>query len=131
METETPKCRLLVVDDHAGLRDGVRMILDGLPDIEVAGEAATGEAAIEACRATPYDVVLLDIRLPDRPGPEVARVLKAAGAETKIIIFSMREEETVKELVKNVGADAYVSKTADADVLIETIRSVVWPAGNR
>ncbi len=131
METSNDKLKVLIVDDHAVLRDSIRMILGHLPDIVVAGEAGTGDEAIEACRSNAYDVVLLDIRLPDRPGLEVARVLKEERLGGKIIAFSMRDEETVREQMENIGVDAFVSKAADADVLIETIRSAARPGENR
>ncbi len=121
MEPNAKKLKLLIVDDHAVLRESIRIVLDGLPDIEVAGEAGTGAAAIETCRSNAFDVVLLDIRLPDQPGPEVARILKRECGDPKIIIFSMRSEETGRLLMEN--ADAFVSKSAGGDAVIETIRS--------
>ena len=125
MTSDKMKLRILLVDDHAVLRQSIRMMLEDLPDMGVAGEADSGAAAIEACRSNDYDVVLLDVRLPDSTGQEVARKLKALSSEMKIIALSMRDEEIVRQEMYRAGADGFVSKADGAGALIEKIRECI------
>ncbi len=124
MTSDAEKLRVLIVDDHEAIRTSLRMILEDRPDMMVAGEAATGGEAIEACRTESYDVVLLDVRLPDIMGPEVARILRADGFSARIIGLSMRDEAFVRQQMASAGADAFVSKAAGIDYLIDTIITV-------
>jgi len=123
MDEENGKRRVLIVDDHAVLRESIRMIIDDTPDFTVVGEAETAAEAIEACEKAIFDLILLDVRLPDKQGCEVARELKSSGTPAKIVALSMRDEESVKRQMLNAGSDAFVSKAAGADALIETMRS--------
>ena len=123
MEKESGKRRVLIVDDHPVLRESIRMIIDDTPDFTVAAEAETAADAIDACRSGAFDVILLDIRLPDQQGCDVARKIRSSGADIKIIALSMRDEETVRRQMFNAGSDAFVSKAAGAEALIETMRS--------
>lgn len=122
MNSEKKKLRILLVDDHAVLRQSIRMILEDLPDMMVAGEAESGAAAVKACKDDVYDVVLLDVRLPDFTGQEVARKLKALPGRMKIIALSMRDEDIVRQEMHRAGADGFVSKADGADALINKIR---------
>ncbi|MFP4349599.1 MAG: response regulator [Thermodesulfobacteriota bacterium] len=122
MNSEKKKLRVLLVDDHAVLRQSIRMMLEDLPDMVVSGEAESGAAAVDACRSNDYDVVLLDVRLPDFTGQEVARKLKALPSKVKIIALSMRDEEIVRQEMYRAGADGFVSKADGADALIGKIR---------
>lgn len=129
MEKDNEDTWVLIVDDHAVLRESLRMILEDVPGIIVAGEAENGAEALEACRNNIYDVVLLDVRLPDRSGCEVARSLKSNGCPAGIIGLSMRDEVKVREQMLNAGADDFVSKAAGAENLIEAIRALKPPDG--
>lgn len=122
MEKESGKRRVLIVDDHAVLRDSIRMIIDDTPDFTVAAEAETAADAIDACRNEAFDVILLDVRLPDKQGCDVAREIKSNGTDAKIIALSMRDEETVRRQMLNAGSDAFVSKAAGAQALIKAMR---------
>ncbi|MFW5636804.1 MAG: response regulator [Thermodesulfobacteriota bacterium] len=122
MEPDETKRRVLIVDDHAVFRESVRMIIDDMPDFRVSGEAETAAQAINACRHTEFELILLDVRLPDRPGDQIAQALRANGVTAKIIALSMRDEKTVRRRMLNAGADAFVSKAAGAGALMDTIR---------
>ncbi len=119
------KLRLLIVDDHSVMRESLRMVLEDTGDITITGEAEDGNAALAACRSNTYDVILLDIRLPDLPGYEIAQALRAEGCRAKIIALSMRDEKSIQEQMIEAGADAFVSKADGSVRLIEAIRACV------
>ncbi len=129
MTSDKKKLRILLVDDHAVLRQSIRMMLEDLPDMGVAGEADSGAAAVEACRSNDYDVVLLDVRLPDFTGQEVARKLRALSSDIKIVALSMRDEEIVRQEMYRAGVDGFVSKADGADALIQKIRECTGNSG--
>lgn len=129
-DAETKPLRLLIVDDHAVLRESLRLVLDGEADLVVAGEAENAAAAREACRSNTFDVILLGVRLPDQPGHELARMLKSDGCKAEIIGLSMRDEQRVRQQMMAAGAAAFVSKAAGAEKLIETIRACAGRTGS-
>lgn len=123
MVQDEAKRRVLIVDDHSVFRESVRMIIDDMPDFKVTGEAETAAEAISACRESEFEVILLDVRLPDEPGDHIAQALRSRGVTAKIIALSMRDEETVRQRMLNAGADAFVSKAAGAEALIQAMRN--------
>lgn len=129
MIPDKKKLRVLLVDDHAVLRQSIRMMLEDLPDMGVTGEAESGAAALEACRSNDYDVILLDVRLPDFTGQEVARRLRALSSDAKIVALSMRDEEVVRQEMYRAGVDGFISKADGADALIEKIRECTGNSG--
>ncbi len=129
MDREAKKLRVLIVDDHEILRESLRMTLEDIPDLEVAGEAASGAEALDACRSGSYDVILLDIRLPDQPGHQVAQAMRSQGVSGKIVALSMRDEDAARKQMINAGADAFVSKADGVDALIDAIRKCTSPDG--
>lgn len=118
------KVRLLIVDDHALLRDGLRKILALQNDFEVLADAADGRAAHMLAVQLLPDIVLMDINMPQLNGIEATRLITADCPGTKIIALTIHdEEEYVHELVK-AGVSAYVLKDIDSGSLVETIRAV-------
>lgn len=116
--------RLLVADDHALIRDGLRKILGLYEDLDVVAEAANGEIAVTLARELHPDVVLMDINMPCTNGIEATRRIKAERPETGVIALTIHdEEEYIYELV-SAGVSAYVLKDIESDSLIETIRAV-------
>jgi DNA-binding NarL/FixJ family response regulator len=118
------KIRLLIVDDHALLRDGLRKILSLYKDIEILDDAADGQAAHRLAVQLHPDVVLMDINMPHLNGIEATRLITTDCPGVKIIVLTFHdEEEYVHELVR-AGVSAYVLKDVDAGFLVETIRTV-------
>jgi DNA-binding NarL/FixJ family response regulator len=118
------KIRVLVVDDHAILREGVRALLQLQPDIEVVGEADDGSRAIEAVSRLDPDVVLMDIAMPGLGGIEATIELKKLGKRAKVLILSQYEDrEYVRRLLK-AGVAGYVLKKSAGGELANAIRAV-------
>ena len=118
------KIRVLVVDDHAILREGVRALLQLHPDIEVVGEANDGTGAIEAVGRLDPDVVLLDIAMPGLGGIEATIELKKLGKRARVLILSQYEDrEYVRRLLK-AGVAGYVLKKSAGGELANAIRAV-------
>ncbi len=116
--------RVLIVDDHAILREGVRALLQLQPDMEVAGEASNGTEAIEAVARLDPDVVLMDIAMPGLGGIEAALELKKQGRRARILILSQYEDrEYVRRLLK-AGVSGYVLKKSAGAELANAIRAV-------
>jgi DNA-binding NarL/FixJ family response regulator len=120
----TARIRVLIVDDHAILREGVRALLQLHPDIEVVGEGANGMEAIAAVEKLDPDVLLMDIAMPGLGGIEAAIELKKLGRRAKILILSQYEDrEYVRRLLK-AGVSGYVLKKSAGAELANAIRAV-------
>ena len=114
--------RVVLVDDHAVVREGYRRLLERTPDIVVEAEAASGEEAYRLiCELRP-DVAVVDISLPGLSGIEVTRRVVARYPDQKILIFSMHEDTVFSSRALQAGARGYVSKSAAPEVLIEAVR---------
>jgi two-component system response regulator NreC len=118
------KVRVLIVDDHAIVRDGVRMILEAQPDIEVVGEASDGREALEAARRLSPGVVLLDIAMPGMNGLEATAAIRQNLPDVQVLILTMHEDYEYFFEVLRAGASGYVLKGASSDDLVSAIRAV-------
>ncbi len=118
------KVRVLIVDDHAIVRDGVRMILEAQPDIEVVGEASDGREALEAARQVSPSVVLMDIAMPGMNGLEATAAIRQDLPDVQVIILTMHEDYEYFFEVLRAGASGYVLKGASSDDLVSAIRAV-------
>ena len=117
--------RLLIVDDHAIFRAGLKQILSDEEDFKVCGEAATAREAINLLeKAGNWDVMLLDISLPDRNGLEVLVQVKKKWPQLPVLILSAYPEDQYAARMMRAGAAGYLSKEGDPDVLINSIRIV-------
>jgi two-component system, NarL family, invasion response regulator UvrY len=116
--------RLLIADDHGLIRRGIAQIVAESGDIVVAGEASTGEEALELARSGDFDVVILDIAMPGRGGLDVIRDIRAANRNIKVIILSMHSEEQYAVRSLRDGASAYLTKTSADAELIAAIHTV-------
>ena len=116
---------ILVVDDHALIRKGLRQLLEDTPDIRITGEAECGVQAINMVRAHHYDLVLLDISLPDKQGIDVLRQLKVEHPNIKVIVLSMHPEDQYGVRTLKAGALGYLNKQSAPDLLIGAIRQVL------
>ena len=118
------KIRVLIADDHTIVRAGVRLLLEAEPDMEIVGEALTGEEAIRLVEKLRPTVVLMDIAMPGLDGLEATRRIKATTPDTRILVLTMhRSDEYFFEMLK-AGASGYVLKAAETDELVTAIRVV-------
>jgi len=116
------RIRVLLVDDHAVVREGVAVQLLGLPDIEVVGEASDGATAVEMVRSLRPDVVTMDVNMPGMNGVEATRRIHAESPGTRIRGLSMSAEAEQGGAMKAAGAVRYLSKSASLDALLAAIR---------
>lgn len=120
----TKQIRVLIADDHAIVRYGVRQLLAAEPDIEVVGEAVDGQQAIALTGAVQPDVVLMDIGMPDVDGLEATQQIKATWPDIHVLVLTMhRSEEYFFEMLKK-GASGYILKGAETSDLILAVRVV-------
>ena len=118
------KLRVLLADDHAIIRDGLKQILADTDDLIVAGEAANGVETMQRVREEPWDVLVLDISMPGRGGLELLRMIKDECPELPILILSMHHEEQYAVRALKAGTQGYLTKESDADLLLAAIRKV-------
>jgi len=121
--------RVFLIDDHALIRDGVKMILSTASDIEVVGEASCGAQALPQVRALKPDVVLCDFHMPGLSGLEVTERLARSLSSSRLIMVSVLAEGPMPKRVLAAGAYGYLSKGAAGDELMQAIREVA--AGRR
>ncbi|HEY8112961.1 MAG TPA: response regulator transcription factor [Actinomycetes bacterium] len=123
--TGGPRTRILLADDHALVRRGVRLILDGEPDLTVVAEAADGAEAIDKARTDQPDLAILDIGMPRLTGLQAARELSRVLPELRILILTMYDNEQYFFEALKAGASGYVLKSvADRD-LVEACRAAM------
>jgi PAS domain S-box-containing protein len=115
--------RVLLVDDHAIVRQGVAQLLSGDPEITVVAEASNGKEAIELTRQLRPDVVVMDVNMPEMNGVEATRTIHARWPEVKVIGLSMYHEPHRAEEMRQAGAVGYVNKSEVTDTLLSTIRA--------
>ena len=116
------KIRVLIADDHAIVREGLRQLLNGQTDMEVAGEAEDGRQALEKVKSLHPDVILLDIAMPHLSGLEVISLIREAAPETQVVVLSMHSKETYVQQVLSSGALGYVLKASPSTDILEAIR---------
>ncbi len=114
--------KVLIADDHDIVRQGMKRVFSRTSDIEVTGEARTGQEALEKIWAENFDVVILDISLPGRNGLEILRQIKSHQPKLPVLVLSMYPEEQYAVRVLRGGAAAYLTKESDKAELIEAIR---------
>jgi two-component system, NarL family, invasion response regulator UvrY len=117
--------RVLIVDDHALIREGLKKILREEPDMVVAGEARDAEEALSLLHGTPFDIIVLDLCLPDRNGLEIIPEAKRLLPSVPILILSMYSEESFGVRAIKAGADGYLTKTSATHELVTAIRKLV------
>jgi DNA-binding NarL/FixJ family response regulator len=118
------KIRIVLADDHALMREGIRALLSRESDLEVVGEASDGREAIARCRALKPDVVLMDIAMPGLGGLEAALEIRKECPETKILVLTQYEDREYVARFLKVGAAGYVLKKTAGAELASAIRSV-------
>ncbi|MBU0623087.1 MAG: response regulator transcription factor [Gammaproteobacteria bacterium] len=116
--------KVLIADDHALIRKGLKQLLDDTDDMRVTGEAENGMQAIRMVDETPYDVVLLDISMPDKHGIEVLKQLKTNHPQLPVLMLSMHAEEQYALRSMKSGASGYLNKQSAPLQLVTAIRQV-------
>ncbi len=117
------KIRTLIVDDHAIVREGVRMILSTHPDIQVVGEASNGEQAVSLAQTLRPDVVVMDISMPGMNGIEATQQIRQRAAEVNVLALTMHEDDHYVFQLLKAGAAGYVLKRAAATDLVDAVRA--------
>jgi two-component system, NarL family, invasion response regulator UvrY len=121
--------RVLVADDHALVRRGLRELLADTSDIEVAAEAGTAAEALDRVRQQPLDVVVLDLSLPGRGGLDLLGEIKEERADLPVLILTMHPEDQYAVRALKAGASGYLTKESAPEVLVEAVRRAA--AGGR
>jgi DNA-binding NarL/FixJ family response regulator len=115
---------ILLVDDHSIVRQGLKNLIDLEAGLQVSGEASSGVEAIKMVRANQYDIVVLDISMPDKNGIDTLHDLKRIAPDLPILILSGYAEEQYALNLMRSGCKGYLSKDADADEIIKAIRTI-------
>ncbi|HEY6960055.1 MAG TPA: response regulator transcription factor [Candidatus Limnocylindria bacterium] len=116
--------RVLLVDDHELVRQGIAAMLHGAPDVDVVAEAKTGREALEVARRELPDVVLMDVRMPDMDGLEATRKLKEERPRTAVVMLTMHDNPAYLRDAVRAGAAGYLLKDISKEELIDAIRQV-------
>jgi len=120
-----PAARVLIADDHALLRAGMRAMLAGEPDIEVVGEAADGREAVDLCEELRPDLVLMDVGMPKMDGMEATREIKARHPAVSVLVVTAHPSPDYVLDAVRAGAAGYLLKTATRDEIFDAVRSVL------
>lgn len=116
--------RVLLVDDHAMFRSGIRMLIDAEPRMEVVGEAANGDDGVDQARTLKPDVILMDLSMPGSDGLDAVRRISALGLKSHVLVLTVHAEEEYLVPVVDAGASGYLTKTSADTDLLEAIRVV-------
>ena len=116
--------KVLIADDHAIVREGLKQIVADVPDIDVAGEAKDGHEALDMISKNNYDVVLLDISMPGISGLDVLKQLRSQKPQLRVLILSIYPEEQYAVRTLKAGASGYLTKESAPDELVAAIRKV-------
>ena len=116
--------RVLIADDHSIVRDGLKRILASTADLQVAGEASSGDQALQLVKANDYDVVMLDMSMPGLSGLDLIKRLKLEKPKLRILVLSMHGEQQYAARVLKAGAAGYLNKDSAADLLLGTLRKI-------
>ena len=116
--------KILIADDHAIVREGLKQILSGSPDMKVIGEAESGDEALHLIRTEQWDVLLLDVTMPGKNVLEVIKLAKMQAPHLPILILSMCPEDQQAIRLLNTGADGFLNKASAPEQLVEAIRKV-------
>lgn len=117
--------RVLIVDDHPIVREGLKLLLDGASGIVAAGEAANGDDALKKLHKEKFDVMLLDISMPKKNGVDTLRQIISEKNGIKVLILSMHQEDQYAVRLMKAGASGYLTKGAAPQQLIDAIRNVI------
>ena len=117
--------QLMIVDDQTVLRQGLKLLFDGTPDLRVAGEASSGAEALALLAASPVDIAIVDLSMPEMNGIEVTQQIRTRWPETQVVVLSMHGSAEFVHRALRAGALGYVLKESAAGELIEAVRAAV------
>jgi DNA-binding NarL/FixJ family response regulator len=116
--------RILVADDHAVVRRGLRHIFAMSPDVVIAAEAVDGRDVIEKLRTTPVEVLLMDVSMPETDAVELVKRVKAGHPQVAVLVHSMHAESQVASRMLKAGASGYITKDSEPEQLVGALRKV-------
>jgi DNA-binding NarL/FixJ family response regulator len=116
--------RVLVADDHAIVREGLKRILEGQADIEIAGEATNGHEVIERVRSGGFDLLLLDLSMPGKSGIELIKQVRDESPKLRVLVLTMHEEDQYAVRAIRAGASGYLTKESATAQLVSAIRRI-------
>jgi two-component system response regulator NreC len=116
--------RVLLVDDHNILRDGLKLLLGAQKDMEVVGDTDRGRGVVDFLRAIEVDVIVMDVSMPDAAGPKVTTELRQEFPNVKVLALTRHTEKAYIQQMLHAGATGYVLKQTSSDVLLSAIRAV-------
>jgi DNA-binding NarL/FixJ family response regulator len=120
-----PPARLVIAEDHPLVRAGLRSMLAGEPDLEIVGEAATGQQAVEPCCSLHPDLVLMDLRMPEMDGLTATRVIEQQCPTTRVLILTISEERDLISEARQAGAAGYLLKDASQPEVVTAIQKAL------
>lgn len=123
LDRATRKIKVLIVDDHVVVREGIRILLGLQPDIQVVGEAVDGSEAIEKARELMPDIVLMDIAMPGMDGLEATRALTEKGVPARVLMLTQYADEANVRASEKVGAFGFIPKKSASSMLLAAIRA--------
>ena len=116
--------KILIADDHTIVREGLKQIIVNTAGMVVTGEAANGQETLDLIRKNNFDVILLDIAMPEKDGLAILKQLKREKIELPVLVLSMHPEEQYAVRVLKMGASGYLTKSSAADELIKAIKKI-------
>lgn len=119
------KQRLLIADDHTIVREGIRALLSGSPDLEIVGEAADGREAVRLASTLAPDLILMDLCMPGSNGTDAIRNIKRRTPEMKIVVLTVQSTESHIRAALDSGADGYILKDDSGSVLLAALESIL------
>ena len=125
MKSKNPPRRILIVDDHPMMRNGLAQLIDHEPDLKVGAEADSASQAVAAVEKQKFDLALLDISLPDKNGLELIKDLRVLRPELPLLVVSMHDEMVYAERVLRAGARGYIMKQEGGQNFLQAIRQVL------
>jgi len=124
-----PKLRVLLADDHTVIREGLRVLLEAHPDIEVVGEVADGDEAVAEAKRLLPEVVVMDISMPRMNGARATEAISRECPGTRVLALTMHEDKGYLRLLVQAGASGYLLKRAASHDLLHAIRAVAAGGG--
>ena len=124
LDADQGMIRVLIADDHNIVRDGLKRILASASDIQVAAEAASGDAALALVKVNEYDVAMLDMSMPGLSGIDLIKRIRIEKPKLRILVLSMHAEQQYAARVLKAGAAGYLNKDSAAEVLVGAIRKL-------